>query len=147
MLFVSRQRRGIAPMPRKEFSRKTKRSALDRSGHRCEASGQRYGFQEGQRCNCHLSLGVQFDHVLPCELGGDNDLANCAAICVQCHKYATRNDVRRIRKSDRQRDRNTGVIRSKGSIQSAGFAKPGKVRSPKRVPPPRPLYAEKETNP
>lgn len=115
-------------MPRKEFSRKTKRAALERSGYRCEAAGTRYGFETGQRCNCHLSLGVQFDHVLPCELGGDNDLANCAAICVQCHKYATRNDIQQIRKSDRQRDRNSGVIRPAGKLKSAPFPKSDKPK-------------------
>lgn len=115
-------------MSRREFSRSTKRAALERSGYRCEASGTRYGFEEGQRCNCHLSLGVQFDHVLPCELGGDNDLANCAAICVQCHKFATRNDIRQIRKSDRQRDRHTGVIRPAGKIKSAPFPKSDKPK-------------------
>jgi len=49
-------------MARHEFSRATKRAALERSGYRCEAEGTRYGFEPGQRCNCHLSLGVQFDH-------------------------------------------------------------------------------------
>lgn len=115
-------------MARREFSRATKRAALERSGYRCEASGTRYGFEEGQRCNCHLSLGVQFDHVLPCALGGDNSLENAAAICVQCHKYATRNDIRQIRKSDRQRDRHTGVIRPGGKIKSAPFPKSDKPK-------------------
>lgn len=115
-------------MPRREFSRKTKRAALERSGYRCEAAGARYGFEPGQRCNCHLSLGVQFDHILPCELNGDNDLANCAAICVQCHRFATRNDIQQIRKSDRQRDRNSGVIRPAGKLKSAPFPKSDKPK-------------------
>lgn len=122
-------------MPRKEFSRSTKREALSRSGHRCEAEGARYGFKPGQRCNCDLSLGVQFDHVLPCELSGDNDLANCAAICVQCHKYATRNDIRQIRKSDRQRDKSSGVVRPKQTIRSAGFPKSEKAERRQSKPP------------
>jgi len=117
-------------MSRHEFSRATKRAALERSGYRCEAEGSRYGFEPGQRCNCHLSLGVQFDHILPCELGGDNSLANCAAICVQCHRFATRNDVRQIRKSDRQRDRHSGVIRPAGKLKSAPFPKSDKPKKP-----------------
>lgn len=131
-------------MPRKEFSRATKREALARAGYKCEATGSRYGFEPSQRCNCDLSLGVQFDHVLPCELGGDNALMNCAAICVQCHKYATRDDIRRIRESDRERDKHTGVVRPKQSIKSAGFAPSAHAlkRQPKEALLPRQLYQE-----
>lgn len=117
-------------MSRHEFSRATKRAALERSGYRCEAEGTRYGFESGQRCNCHLSLGVQFDHNVPDQLGGDNSLGNCMAICVQCHKFKTRNDVRQIRKSDRQRDRNSGVIRPAGKLKSAPFPKSDKPKKP-----------------
>ncbi len=129
-------------MSRTEFTRKTKQEALARSGHRCEATGTRYGFEEGQRCNCSLSLGVQFDHDVPDQLGGDNSLENCRAICVQCHKHKTRNDVRQIRKSDRQRDKSLGVIRPVGKIKSAGFAKTEKAskRVSKAALPNRPLY-------
>lgn len=96
-------------MTRREFSKSTKRAALTRSGHKCEAVGPRYGFEEGQRCNCSLSLGVQFDHDVPDGLGGDNSLENCRAVCVQCHRWKTGNDVAQIAKMKRQRDRNTGI--------------------------------------
>jgi len=130
-------------MARTEFSRKTRQAALARSGHRCEAEGTRYGFEPGQRCNCSLSLGVQFDHVLPDQMGGDNTLSNCAAICVQCHKFATRNDIRNIRKSDRMRDKATGVVRPAGKIKSPTFAKPEKpTKASKPTLPPRLLYQE-----
>lgn len=131
-------------MSRTEFSRKTKQAALERSGFRCEAEGSRYGFEEGQRCNCHLSLGVQFDHNVPDQLGGDNSLENCMAICVQCHKFKTRNDVRQIRKSDRQRDKAIGVIRPKQTLRSAPFPKSEKaVKSVIKTPlPPRQMYQE-----
>ena len=127
---------------RTEFTRKTKQEALARSGHRCEAAGTRYGFEEGQRCNCSLSLGVQFDHDVPDQLGGDNSLENCRAICVQCHKHKTRNDVRQIRKSDRQRDKASGVLRPAGKIKSPGFPKTAKAakRGNKPALPNRPLY-------
>jgi 5-methylcytosine-specific restriction endonuclease McrA len=128
-------------MARHEFTRKTKQEALVRSGHRCEATGTRYGFEEGQRCNCSLSLGVQFDHDVPDQLGGDNSLENCRAICVQCHKHKTRNDIQQIRKSDRQRDKASGVVRPAGKIKSQGFAKAAKIkRSAKPSLPPRQLY-------
>jgi 5-methylcytosine-specific restriction endonuclease McrA len=136
-------------MPRAEFSKKTKREALKRAGYRCEATGPAFGFQPGQRCNCSLSLGVQFDHVIPDALQGLNDLDNCEALCIACHKVKTKADVKRIRKSDRQRDRDTGVVRPKGSIKSAGF--PKTARQPKAsrhdwAPKLRSkLYVEKET--
>ncbi len=110
-------------MSRTEFTRKTKQEALQRSGLRCEAAGTRYGFEEGQRCNCSLSLGVQYDHAVPDALGGDNNLENCLAICVQCHRFKTKNDVKQIAKSNRQRDKASGVIRPAGKIKSPGFPK------------------------
>lgn len=137
-------------MARAEFSRKTKREALERSGYRCEATGPSFGFKEGQRCNCSLSLGVQFDHVLPDALQGLNDLDNCEALCIACHKIKTRADVKRIRKSDRQRDRHTGVIRPKGTLKSPSFPKYDKPRhgvdkTPLPELPRRSLYVKEET--
>ncbi len=129
-------------MSRHEFSRSTRQAALARAGTRCEASGARYGLEEGQRCNCSLSLGVQFDHDVPDQLGGDNSLENCRAVCVQCHKIKTRGDIQQIRKSDRQRDKASGVIRADGKIKSQGFAKAPKPDRPsKPALPPAQLYA------
>lgn len=110
-------------MSRTEFTRKTRQEALQRSGLKCEASGPRYGMEEGQRCNCDLSLGVQFDHDVPDQLGGDNSLENCRAVCVQCHRIKTRGDVRQIRKSDRQRDKHNGVIKPKSALSNSRFKK------------------------
>lgn len=133
-------------MARLEFTRKTKQAALTRSEHRCEASGPRYGLQEGQRCNCSLSLGVQFDHDVPDQLGGDNSLDNCRAVCIQCHKIKTRGDVQQIRKSDRQRDKASGVIRPAAKIKSAGFPKASKANLLSKPSLPfRPLYAPMST--
>lgn len=136
-------------MARREFSRKIKNEALRRAGMKCEATGPAFGFKEGQRCNCSLSLGVQFDHILPDQLGGEPTLENCQALCVQCHKFKSRDDIKRIRKSDRQRDKGNGVVRPKGQIKSPGFAKSSKSANasrhdwaPKFVPQ---LFAPKET--
>lgn len=92
-------------MARHEFTRETRREALKRSGNKCEASGLRYGLDEGQLCNCSLSVGVIFDHDVPDQLGGDNSLENCRVVCVTCNKFKTLGDIRQIRKSDRQRDK------------------------------------------
>lgn len=134
-------------MSRTEFNRETRREALKRSGIKCEASGPRYGLEEGQRCNCSLSLGVQYDHDVPDQLGGDNSLENCRAVCIQCHKIKTRGDIQQIRKSDRQRDKRSGVIRPAGKIKSPGFAKSEKAerRMSKPPLPPRPLFEERKS--
>lgn len=136
-------------MSRHEFNRETRREALKRSDLKCEASGPRYGLAEGQRCNCSLSLGVQYDHDVPDQLGGDNSIENCRAVCVQCHKIKTRGDIRQIRKSDRQRDKASGVIRSAGKIKSPGFPVSQKAAARQTKPPlpPRYLYATKEQTP
>ena len=132
-------------MSRTEFTRETRREALKRSGLKCEASGPRYGLADGQRCNCSLSLGVQYDHDVPDQLGGDNSLENCRAVCIQCHKIKTRGDIQQIRKSDRQRDKASGVIRPAGKLRSAPFPKSEKAarRMPKQPLPGRPLYEER----
>ncbi|CAN7396762.1 HNH endonuclease [Neorhizobium sp. LjRoot104] len=110
-------------MSRTEFTRETRRDALKRSEQKCEASGPRYGLNEGQRCNCSLTVGVIFDHDVPDQLGGDNSLENCRAICVTCNKFKTRGDIRQIRKSDRQRDKHSGVIKPKSALAKGPFKK------------------------
>lgn len=132
-------------MARTEFTKATKRAALTRSGHKCEAAGPRYGFEEGQRCNCNLSLGVQFDHDVPDGLGGDTSLENCRAVCIRCHSFKTRNDVAQIAKMKRQQDRNNGIKKPGPKIKSAPFPKAEKAmkREPKPTLPPRRIYEER----
>lgn len=115
-------------MKRLEFPRKIKAAAFARSGGKCEA------------CGLPFKGGAEFDHVLPAALGGEPTLANCRAICAPCHKAKTAEDVRGIRKADRQRDRNSGAVRPKGQIKSRGFAPV--PRAAKASLPPRRLYTE-----
>lgn len=107
---------------RVEFTRAVRRDALKRAGTppMCEATGVRYGLAEAQRCNAPLAYGVQFDHYIPWEFSRDSGLDNCRAICIACHKFATPNDVRAIRKSDRMRDKHTGAMKP----SPRGFRKP-----------------------
>ncbi|URQ76203.1 MAG: HNH endonuclease [Candidatus Ochrobactrum gambitense] len=123
---------------RKEFSKNTKRQALERSQMRCEASGPFYGLKEGQRCSISLSNGVEFDHYLACSNGGDNSLENCISACPRCHRFKTSQfDTPRAAKTKRQSDKAKGIVRPKGAIKSAGFAKavkPSKALS-KPLPP------------
>lgn len=102
-------------MPRREFSKSTKREALKRSDKRCEATGTEYGLKPGERCNADLSYGVEFDHGLADGLGGDNSLDNCVCVCRKCHRFKTGKDVYRMAKADRVRDRDSGIRRGSGS--------------------------------
>jgi 5-methylcytosine-specific restriction enzyme A len=117
---------------RKEFSRKVRRQAIERAGGECE----------NKACGAVLKIGeAEVDHILPCELGGEPVLTNAQVLCKPCHKAKTATDVRRVRKSDRQRDKDSGAIKPKQAIQSSGFAR--KERVPKPSLPPRKIYQEK----
>ena len=97
-------------MPRREFSKQTKREALKRSGGHCEAVGEWYGLEPGQHCNVPLSYGVEFDHIDLDANSKDNSLSNCAAVCIKCHRWKTRNfDTPKAAKTLRQQDKNHGI--------------------------------------
>ena len=97
-----------------EFSPTTCRQEYDRAKGKCRA------------CGAALQLGrIQYDHLLPCALGGDNSLANCRVLCTPCHAAKTaKEDVPRIRKADRQKARAIGAKQPKGDIRSPGFQRP-----------------------
>lgn len=102
---------------RSEFSKATKRGALERSQLRCEAIGEWYNLAEWHRCNAPLGYGVQFDHIIADSHGGDNSLDNCAAICRQCHDYKTRNrDTPQAAKIKRISDKHLGIRKPKSSF-------------------------------
>lgn len=76
---------------RREFTGKTRKAALARSGGVCEAKGTWYGLPDEMRCTNVLSLvGVQYDHVILDANSKDNSLENCAAVCPACHAFKTR---------------------------------------------------------
>lgn len=102
---------------RREFSRKTRALIFARAGGKCE------------KCAAVLKVGEgEVDHILPCELGGEPTVDNGRLLCRVCHREKTAGDVRQIRKSDRQRDRNSGVIRPAGKLKSAPFPKSDKPK-------------------
>lgn len=123
---------------RKEFSTKTRKAALLRSGKRCEASGVFYGLPEGQRCTADLSLGVQYDHLILDANSKDNSLENCRAVCPKCHGWKTANrDTPTAAKTVRQQLMGMNT-RPKQKIPS----RPKAPRpEPKTQPPRRALYA------
>lgn len=102
---------------RLEFPGKVRDKAALRAGGRCEKCGGVYTKPE-------------FDHILPDALGGKPELANCMVLCRQCHKEKTAQDVKRIRKADRERRAHLGAKpHSARPIHSRGF--PKKHREPK----------------
>src|SRR5690242_8399457 len=106
---------------RSEFTLKTKREALARAGDgdpfraRCEAVGEVYGLEPGQRCNWPLSKAVEFDHYPERAAdGGNNDLSNCVAVCPKCHAHKTRTfDTPMAAKGKRVSDRHLGIHKPK----------------------------------
>lgn len=122
-------------MSRREFTRKIKAQAALRANGKCES------------CAAVLKAGeAEYDHILADQLGGEPTLANCQVLCRVCHRGPggkTANDIRQIRKSDRQRDKATGAVRAAGKLKSAGFPPTEKAesRSAKQSLPRRSLYA------
>jgi 5-methylcytosine-specific restriction protein A len=130
---------------RLEFSRKVRAAIIARAAGKCEA------------CTAVLKHGEgEVDHILPCALGGKPEAANGWLLCRVCHGEKTANDIRSMRKADRQRDKASGAVRPAGKIHSAGFAKsPKPVKLPMRkrtfdifghpidAPEPRPMFAER----
>lgn len=76
---------------RMEFSTKTRKLALKRSGKRCEAVGSWYGMPDGVRCTRNLGEGVEYDHLILDANSKDSSLENCRAVCPKCHAWKTAN--------------------------------------------------------
>lgn len=100
-------------MPRIEFSRKVRRRIIERAQGKCE------------KCGAVLKPGAgEIDHILAAELGGEATPANGRLLCKVCHLAKTADDVRRIRKADRQRDKHIGAMKP----SARGLKKPDGYR-------------------
>jgi 5-methylcytosine-specific restriction protein A len=85
---------------RREFTAKTKLAAWQRSGGKCEECGRKVG----------AGLKFEYDHTIPCEIDGTNDLDNCRVLCVGCHAIKTGTvDIPRAAKNRRIAADNAGV--------------------------------------
>lgn len=132
---------------RREFSRKVKAEIVLR------ATSNGIVCCEG----CGLILGKKpydIDHTVAEELVVDKTKPLTASdgkllgkVC--CHIPKTADDVRKVRKSDRQRGRDSGVIAPAGKISSSPFQKSAKSeqRDPSKGLPPLPLRKLYETRP
>lgn len=121
-------------MSRREFPRKVKAAAIARAAGHCD------------QCKAVLKpREAEVDHILPSELGGEPALVNAQVLCKVCHAEKTADDIRRIRKGDRQRDKASGAVRPAGKLKGPSFQKPDKPkREGKPSLPPRALYQRKE---
>lgn len=111
-----------------EFPRKVRRAIIERAKGHCE------------RCSAVLKPSeAEVDHILPAALGGTAEPANGMCLCRICHAEKTADDIRRIRKADRQRDRASGALKAKGSFpRRAKAARPKRDKLP--VPPRRSIW-------
>lgn len=92
---------------RKEFSKATKLAAFERARGHCEV------------CGTKIITRAEYDHRIPCALGGDNSLENCVCTCVKCHRTKTSTqDVPAISKAVRLNETRAGARPKRG-----GFSK------------------------
>ena len=112
-------------MARLEFTRKIKAQIITRANGKCE------------KCSAMLKIGEgEVDHILPCALGGEATVANGRLLCRVCHVEKTADDIRRVRKSDRQRDKASGAVRPKSALAGRKRPKPALTKTL----PPRPMF-------
>lgn len=94
-------------MSRREFSNRTRLQAWERSGGKCEECG----------IKLHVGDRREYDHRIPCALGGDNTLDNCVVLCGPCHKRKTASDdAPTIAKAKRVSAKHSGAHKPKSRL-------------------------------
>lgn len=110
-------------LPRREFSKETKRAALARSGGVCECHLMPWIFPVA----CGLRLGhgnTFFEHINPDGAGGGNDIANAAVLTRTCWKAKTDSyDKGKVAKVIRQRDFNDNTETETSPYQRLPFGR------------------------
>jgi 5-methylcytosine-specific restriction enzyme A len=117
---------------RREFPAKVRKAVFARASGKCE------------KCSAVLKTGEgEIDHILPDALGGKPELANAMLLCRICHVAKSGDDVRRVRKADRQKAIYVGSKKPAGKLRSRGFPPVAKAPKPssKQALPPRQIYA------
>lgn len=99
---------------RLEFTQKTKDAAFDRCAGHCECCGVKLS----------AATGVEYDHIIRCELRPDNSLGNCSPVCRNCHANKTyKHDIPQAAKGKRIR------AKHRNADQKRGRPMPGTKRS------------------
>ncbi|RBO92256.1 HNH endonuclease [Pseudochrobactrum asaccharolyticum] len=110
---------------RMEFSRKIKAQIITRANGKCK------------KCSVMLKTGEgEVDHILPCALGGETTVPNGRLLCRVCQVKKTADDIRRVRKFDRQRDKASGAVQAKSALAGRKQPKP----APTKTLPPRAMF-------
>lgn len=86
-------------MTRRRFAETALKRRLDDYGGACAECGIPVGG----------AAGLEFDHITPLEMGGEDSLANLQPLCRGCHKSKTATDVRAIRRAQRLERRAQGI--------------------------------------
>lgn len=78
------------------------------------AEGRCQGVTNGIRCNRRITVKDKWiaDHILPVALGGKTVIENGQLLGECCNPNKTADDIRRIRKADRQGKRHLGISKS-----------------------------------
>lgn len=98
---------------RHEFPASVQREALERSHGACECYLVPQLPTFGTGCGCALGPGnTFFEHITPCELGGNNSIENAAVLVKTCWRAKTDcYDLPIIAKAKRNFDSNNGIRR------------------------------------
>jgi 5-methylcytosine-specific restriction enzyme A len=100
-------------MKRHEFTAKIKLAAWDRCKGHCET------------CHAKIIGGAEYDHVIPCGLGGEATLENVECLCSKCHRIKTSTqDIPNIAKAKRRERKAKGAWKPKVLIKSRRFNPP-----------------------
>lgn len=89
-------------MTRRRFSETAYERRLDEFNRCCALCGIKTGG----------AAGLEWDHVLPLKMGGDDELANLQPLCRGCHKTKTKRDQGHIAKAKRMQRRSAGIKRT-----------------------------------
>ena len=89
-------------MTRRRFPAKILAARLLEFAGCCAECGNKVGGVHGM---------IQWDHIVPLEMGGEDAIENLQPLHVGCHKAKTAEDARHIAKAKRMRQREAGIGR------------------------------------
>ena len=112
-------------------SKACKLRILDRQENKCALTG--HVFRPGDK--------IEFDHITPLWLHGENREKNLHAVLGEPHKRKTKAEAAVRSKINRQTARNLGITKPAGKLRGPSFQKPAKPeRSAKQALAPRNLF-------
>lgn len=86
---------------------------MRRKRHSAKALTERLLAFNGKCAICRMkvggSAGLEWDHRVPLEMGGADELDNLEPLCRLCHRWKTKNDAAHIAKARRMNQRESGI--------------------------------------